>query len=51
MLEQSLPDHNFWIVAAIIAGALLLWLAADFFIGILFGNFIHVGMGEDDDDC
>ena len=43
-------EPNFWIVAAIIAGAFILWLIADFVITYLVGSFIHVGMGDDDDD-
>ena len=38
-----MPDHNPWIVAAIIAGVFIIWLVADFFIAWLIGNFIHVG--------
>ena len=43
-------EPNFWMMMAIIAGAFILWLIADFFIAKLVGNFIHVGMGDDDDD-
>ena len=48
MLEQSPPDPNFWIVAGIIAGSFLLWLAADFLIGIFIGKIIHVGNPSDE---
>lgn len=43
-----MPEPNFWIVFGIIGGAFILWLIADFFIGWILGNFIHVGMGDDD---
>lgn len=45
-----MPDPNFWIMAAIVAGALILWLIADFCIAKFVGNIIYIGTGEDDDD-
>lgn len=38
-----MPEPNFWIVAAIIAGVFIIWLIVDFFIAWFIGNFIHVG--------
>lgn len=49
---NPMPDHNFWIVVAIIAGAFLLWRVADFFIGKIAFKCIRVDMeaGRDNDE-